>query len=738
MRLTKKRPLQAGCTVYLLSVWAFLSFSAVWRILLGAIGLWGCVVGAILARILRKSARFALIVCMPIALGAITVLARIDLPMHLWGDEGQNGEMHRVELICTEVGYSADYAAEHRVRVAAIDGRASVGEAILLCEHELDLSRGDRFVIGACIEAADGEAHGFAEYRACPILFSEKQDAEFLHIASDSVWERAARAMRARMEESLSAECVGVLNALLLGDRSALPEDLPLVFRALGVSHILAISGLHLTMMLFGLEWILKRLTLPLWVRDIAAILGTIGYAMLTGMGESVLRAGGMLILTRLSSRMGRESDPLTNLASALGVIVFFHPFSVFDIGLQLSALATLGILLVAKTRSERMWEKGRGFLRDFLGALAVGIGASAATLPLSYLYFGTYSSMGVPSTLLLSLPVTLCMASGALFLLLGFLPGVPWLADHSTRLLIGLAREMEHGRELLLAPSVWVLLLAVGVGAAMLLMRPIPSRLRRILAGTLVLVVAIGGAYFERAGSTDARMTFLSDGRDDGLILSEGGKTLVCDISDGSYDPQRAQSDAALQMHCATAWDGYLVTHYHQRTIRSLSRILRETRVGRVYLPMPMNEDERAISDRMAALAERFGSKPYLYAADGSEAIGVGELTLRVRKDALSRSTHPILRIEITCGTKRVNYLGASAHEGMDAENFVKWVGSADTLILGAHGPIVKTPLPHLSDICNFEIICASTELADALGITKTPILSGFDDPYPVPLTSR
>ena len=185
-------------------------------------------------------------------------------------------------------------------------------------------------------------------------------------------------------------QTLGIVLALVLGDRSYLDQDVREVYTRSGVMHVLAVSGLHvgllyaLLLLLFYLLGSLFRrprqyysLTLVcLWL-----------YAFLTGLSPSVLRAVGMLSLFILARKLQRDF----RLDNILGALAFFfclyHPCILFDVGFQLSFIAVLSIFYLYKPVASLYKPKGR-LLPYFWQMTAISLVAQTGTLPISLYYF--------------------------------------------------------------------------------------------------------------------------------------------------------------------------------------------------------------------------------------------------------------------------------------------------------------------------------------------------------------
>jgi competence protein ComEC len=196
----------------------------------------------------------------------------------------------------------------------------------------------------------------------------------------------------------------GVLRSLLLADRSRMPATVQDDFAATGTAHLLAISGLHISMVaawgfLLG-WWLLTRreawiVALP--VRRLALMAGCImacAYATLAGWPLPAQRAAMMLAAVAVAWMGRRHAEPLNTLLAALMLILVLDPAAVASLSLWLSFAATAGILCMLGGRS------GDGLGGRALGMLAVTAVASLATLPIIVAAFGRLPLYTLPANL--------------------------------------------------------------------------------------------------------------------------------------------------------------------------------------------------------------------------------------------------------------------------------------------------------------------------------------------------
>ena len=226
----------------------------------------------------------------------------------------------------------------------------------------------------------------------------------------------------------LPADSAGrkVLAALTLGDKSGMTSSIRELYARTGTSHVLALSGLHLGMLISLLMLLLrpllrfKRLKLPVFLSAIALIWC---FAFLTGLSISLLRSAVMYTLWCLFMCRGRHGRSLNNLALAAFLLLIVHPDTLFDVGFQLSFLSVLAILSGMPMLDVLFPPARKG--RVFIDFLFVSVVAQLATAPLVAYYFNSYSvyfilgnCIAIPCTcLLLTFSMLFLMCSGFSFM---------------------------------------------------------------------------------------------------------------------------------------------------------------------------------------------------------------------------------------------------------------------------------------------------------------------------------
>ncbi|MBI4092303.1 MAG: ComEC/Rec2 family competence protein [Candidatus Kerfeldbacteria bacterium] len=234
------------------------------------------------------------------------------------------------------------------------------------------------------------------------------------------------------------------LAGLLLGSREEIPPEVRNDFRITGTSHIVAVSGYNVTIVITMIAAALRTLPLPRVTRSILVFAGIIGFVILTGGSPSVVRAGIMGALVVLAREVGRLSDGVHGLIVASSAMVLVSPATLASIGFQLSVAATAGLMLFSERFEERLAFVPKVF--GLRGSLASTLSAILVTQPLISLYFGQVSLVA-PMTNLLVLPlIPLAMATGfSVAMTVGIVPVlgplVGWIAWAPLTAIIGIVR---------------------------------------------------------------------------------------------------------------------------------------------------------------------------------------------------------------------------------------------------------------------------------------------------------
>ena len=186
-----------------------------------------------------------------------------------------------------------------------------------------------------------------------------------------------------------------VVAAMTLGDKSAMTNELREIYAVSGASHVLALSGLHLGIiyMVLSLLVVGRRFR---FITQVFAVLGIWAFTLLVGLPASVVRSAVMISVYALLSLIGRNRASLNALALAALLILTASPYSLYDVGFQLSFVAVMAIVIIQPVLDglvSREWLFTHPVLRWMWGLTTVSVAAQLGVAPLIAYYFGRFST---------------------------------------------------------------------------------------------------------------------------------------------------------------------------------------------------------------------------------------------------------------------------------------------------------------------------------------------------------
>jgi competence protein ComEC len=429
---------------------------------------------------------------------------------------------------------------------------------------------------------------------------------------SPLAWLERARRRWAEATAILPEREAGILRAIGTGDRAGLDRDTSAAFARSGLAHILAVSGLHLVVVAWGLYRIVAacavrsdRLSARLDARRVAACVAlpaTFAYALATGAGPPVLRAALGAAAAFLAVLLRRELDALGALAVAALAVLALEPGAILDPSLQLSFAAVAGLAIGAeRLRDALPWSRPpRGSWRARLlepfaeGACAslaatiatapilahhfrqlpvLGLAANVAAVPIgaALTAFGAVGAVTAALSPTLALPVVLAAWPFARALrALAEASGAPaWGAIHLARpalalsvgfALLAIAASRLRG---------WRLGLAAGLGIACLAVSgPLRATAARLRGGLEVLFVSVGQG--------DCTLLRLPDGS--AVLVDAGGSP------EGGADPGERDVVPLLRDLGVTTLAAVFASHPHPDHVLGLKAVAQAVEVERLF----------------------------------------------------------------------------------------------------------------------------------------------------------
>ena len=241
-------------------------------------------------------------------------------------------------------------------------------------------------------------------------------------------FDRTRSVLTKQLNSVLDAREASIANALLLGDKAELTSSTKSAFKAAGAMHVLAVSGLHVGILLFCLQFLFKRIRVlrKKNLYFLTALLVLWFYAFLTGASPSVLRATIMFSFLVIGKMRGHGFFSMDILLSAAICMLLYNPNYLFDIGFQLSFSAMIAISLFFNKIKRLFFPKNK-MLEILWDGTALCFAAQLGTVPISLFYFHQFPNYFLLTNILLVLYSFLCMFSGLLFLATFY---IPYLSD--------------------------------------------------------------------------------------------------------------------------------------------------------------------------------------------------------------------------------------------------------------------------------------------------------------------
>lgn len=357
-----------------------------------------------------------------------------------------------VETDC-ESSYQ-DGALRGTLRLQEIDGRKV--DVRVYCKAFPAIEAGERFTADFAFSALPEDDYRLGNYAKGVYLAAEYTGAYEAGAPSAELrftLYRLRRALAQKLGMYLPRILAGLEAAMLLGDKSGLSDGAREIFRTAGVSHLLAVSGLHVALLCgmfsFGKK---RRFSRPLLILQGLIVLF---YMLLTGLPVSVLRAGIIFLIALLGYYFLQPPDLLTSLGFAAVLLGLQNAYLPCDIGFQLSFCGVLGVqgaafftrrqraLLTAGPTLSKTKKRAIKVLFPVLEGIETAIFATLATMPVLVAHGLTTSGIAVLSNLLVVWMLQPALLLGLLVLGLGIAPVLAPAAHMASLLLAVLLKIM-------------------------------------------------------------------------------------------------------------------------------------------------------------------------------------------------------------------------------------------------------------------------------------------------------
>lgn len=656
------------------------------------------------------------------------------------------GNQCSVTATVKSVNTSQDFLSLYTFDIQSINGTSVKPTAVVEFEYDAELEVGELVFGDFTVDKIDAYSFSSTYYKAKDIML-------YLHSPSEVTSEPSTENLSIKIEKlnqklsrtitkNIKGDAGDLVAALLLGNKDLLDDSIVRDFRRAGLSHILAISGMHLSVLIFFFDFILKKLGFYKIIRGGIVIPTALFYVALTGFASSTVRAFVMTAIVYLAFVLQDDSDLLTTLFFALFVILAISPNSVYDIGLWLSFLAVVGIfvaqhfinilteLLYTKARRKNSADKyaikksrGRLSVRKIkitiyiFSSLIITFFANIFICVPAWLYFNEISLISLFTNLIAAPLVTVILYLSPIFMLTNSVPFMCGILGKTVEFLCNLLLRfisLSTAFSNITVSTKYSFTGYITIALAVALTICLVIKLKRkwiifvppIVAGLLFsCLIAFDTEYYQNITQID----YIGGKESEMLLLRSGNQYSIIDMSSGgsshSYNAYVLSTE-----NCATEIDSFVLTHYHNYHANSVRKLFKRAVVKKLYLPYPNNIDEYYIMSSVITAANNENADVVLFDSATETEICQNVTINLSQRYKLKRSTHPTFYFTLNSYDQNFVYFSESAFEA--AENLESAIVDADLILLGAHGPKTKSDFTIEPYAPNRSIIISNTEI--------------------------
>lgn len=430
----------------------------------------------------------------------------------------QKGERYTIEGEITEILKPNKYAHKYFLKIESLDQIPVDGKLMVNFSkknNEVPASIGSKITtyceIKALIKPNNPNQFNYADYLEKKEVFHQiyLENSNFKYTGVEENLSFHLQKTREKIiedfkENNVSSNALEILKALLLGQKQDIQKELLEQYSKAGAVHILAISGLHIGILLFFFKALfspLNRLKKGRLIQLLLIIFLLWTYALLAGMSPSVVRAVTMFSFVGIGMYMKRATNVFNTICSSMLILLIFKPNFLFEVGFQLSYAAVFAIVWIQPMFSKFYKPKNK-ILNYFYEIFTVSIAAQLGVFPLSIYYFHQFPSLFFITNLVVIPMLTLMLVLGLItivfnFVGLGFL-GLGKLLSYATELnnqFVSMISSLNHFvfTDIPFNVHLVIITYALIIGIFLLLKKPGMKHLTIFL----ITIISFQGIYF-------------------------------------------------------------------------------------------------------------------------------------------------------------------------------------------------------------------------------------------------
>lgn len=387
---------------------------------------------------------------------------------------------------------------------------------------------------------------------------------------------------------------------ILLGDTSDIESDIKDDFRECNLSHMLAVSGAHLSYLVLGINTVLSKKAFGIRRRKILSIMFILIFMVIVNMSPSVVRAGISTIIAIFATLIYRKQDTYTTISIALLLTLLNNPFAIFDVGLQLSYLATLSIIVFySKFTQKQFNNKVKKYLYE---SAMLTFSANILILPITIYEFNTIPINSVISNLLAGPLLGICIILGMFMVIFSAVCfSVSKLIAFPLQIIlkilikiIELISKIPFGNYTVKTPWLIVVFLAYAIIATLIYNKKKMTKILTII--TLIIFIVMQGCTFINIDGK-LKIYFIDVGQGDSMLVKTvGGKNILID-GGGSKDPDYDIGEKILVPYLLDrrikTLDYVIISHFDEDHATGVAQILGKIDVSSIILTRQLEEND-------------------------------------------------------------------------------------------------------------------------------------------------
>ena len=617
------------------------------------------------------------------------------------------GENIKIEATIDEIKYKNENFVSLNAKTQKINGKETNSLLQFEINTKYELKEGMVFACTGTVEntysltsnerkylIADGCAASVSDISDFYVLGERKSFGSFLSDTRNKI--------SAHIEKNIKGESGSLMSALLLGKSDSLAPSVKFGFRRLGISHMLALSGMHLTIMMSVVGTFLSKLSISKKLKTFVLLSLAFAYVAISGFSGSILRAAFMLFMASLSFFSRRENDSYTSLFIAVAIIIIFQPSAVNDIGLWLSFLATFGILIYYELFSEKLKEDhktyGKRILRYISLSLWISFFAFIFTLPLTALLFGEISIMTPVSNLIFAILIDAELVLSFLAPFFCKIKLFSRICEFFGGFIISAVTFLANISNIYISVSYISFYVALTLFFAYiiyLLYRKFKFKalLTRFFCSFVALMLVLGICTANNLRKEEFIYSKNNNKtNDEYLILIDNGKASVIDFSSENSSSFNYIINV-LKEENITEISSYIFTHYHYRLTTSLESACSKIKINRVLLPIPNNETDINYAKKAVEILKNRNTAYEIYENDKEIFVdGYKDFSFYLEIPEVSSSKNELI---LAFKFKQTNFVYASLSETY--ASYIPFSEKTDVFIVGNHERNYKMPISYL-----------------------------------------